>query len=181
MWLSVLEQKRMTDMSTRGRDSPESSSRIVCFSARILYCLCHVWMGGWRRSHVGCKTGVAACIALASSRNGIIAIPPTHASIESRTLTSGFSRSRMISSCCTADAFSVWKSTVQLVSMDDTGGGAAGAMLACFLLLLPPLIRLGNDDQNANTNSNKRRFPLGGCCLMGQRSREEGAYLFGFV
>lgn len=34
----------------------------------------------------------------------------------------------MISSCCTAEAFSVWNSTVQLVSIELTGGGAAGAM-----------------------------------------------------
>jgi hypothetical protein len=50
----------------------------------------------------------------------------------------------MISSCCTAEAFSVWNSTVQLVSMELTGCGAAGAMIAaayagcclCRLLLL---------------------------------------------
>lgn len=43
--------------------------------------------------------------------------------------TSGLSKSLMISSCCTADAFSVWKSTVHDVSMDETAGRPDGAMM----------------------------------------------------
>jgi hypothetical protein len=35
----------------------------------------------------------------------------------------------MISSCCTAEAFSVWKRTVHDVSMDETALGPEGAMV----------------------------------------------------
>lgn len=45
MWSSALEQKRMTDMRTRGRDSPERMRRIDCFRARIFICECRVM--GW--------------------------------------------------------------------------------------------------------------------------------------